>query len=264
MVSVIPKNLLKNLNVKTYFYKKEEKLRLKISDFAKMIEFSLVRPDATDKDIEKFCRIVRENNFATACVNPVNVALTSKLLKGTGIDISASIGFPFGSHIPEVKALEAKRAIEMGATHIDMVINIGALKSGKDKLVFEDIKGVVNVVKDIPVKVILENGFLTDEEKIRGCKIAMDAGASFVKTSTGVESKYLLEKTSESIGATVKDVKLMKEVVRDKIKIKASGRIHTLDFALELIKAGADRLGTSKGPELIWEFKKRFGDFVEV
>ena len=92
MVSVIPKNLLKNLNVKTYFYKKEEKLRLKISDFAKMIEFSLVRPDATDKDIEKFCRIVRENNFATACVNPVNVALTSKLLKGTGIDISASIG----------------------------------------------------------------------------------------------------------------------------------------------------------------------------
>jgi len=239
-------------------------LHLSIHDFTKMIEFSLVRPDATDKDIEKFCHIVRENNFATACVNPVNVSLTAKLLEGTGIDISASIGFPFGSHIPEIKALEAKRAIEMGATHIDMVINIGALKSGKDEIVFEDIKGVVDVTEDIPVKVILENGFLTDEEKVRGCKIARDAGASFVKTATGVESKYLLEIGSESIGATVKDIKLMRKAVGEKVKVKASGRIHTLDFALELIKAGADRLGTSKGPDLIREFKERFGDSVEI
>jgi len=239
-------------------------LHLSIHDFAKMIEFSLVRPDATDRDIEEFCRIVRENNFATACVNPVNVSLTAELLKETDIDISASIGFPFGSHIPEIKALEAKRAIEMGATQVDMVINIGALKSGKDEIVFEDIKEVVEISGDIPVKVILENGFLNDEEKVRGCRIAKDAGASFVKTSTGVESKYLLQRGSESIGATVKDVKLMKEVAGERMKVKAAGRIYTLDFALELIRAGADRLGTGKGPELIQEFKERFGDFVKV
>ena len=241
-------------------------MHLSIHDFAKMIEFSLVRPDATDRDMEEFCRIVRENNFATACINPVNVSLTAELLKeaDTDIDISASIGFPFGSHIPEIKAFEAKRAIEMGATQIDMVINIGALKSGKDEIVSEDIKKVVEISGDILVKVILENGFLTDEEKIRGCRIAKDAGASFVKTSTGVESKYLLERGSESIGATVKDVKLMKEVAGEKLKVKASGRIHTLDFALELIRAGADRLGTSKGPKLIQEFKERFGDFVKL
>jgi deoxyribose-phosphate aldolase len=229
-----------------------------------MIEFSLVRPDATEKDIERFCHIVKENNFATACVNPVNVLLTAEILRGTDIDISASIGFPFGSHIPEVKALEAKRAIEMGATQTDMVINIGALKSGKDEIVFEDIKGVVEAVKDFPVKVILENGFLTDEEKVRGCKIAKDAGASFVKTSTGVESKYLLQRGSESIAATVRDVRLMRETVGEKLKVKASGRIHTLDFALELLKAGADRVGTSKGPQLIQEFKERFGDSIQI
>jgi len=239
-------------------------LYLKVQDFAKMIEFSLVRPDATEKDIEEFCQVVRENNFATACVNPVNVHLTAKLLKGTDIDISASVGFPFGSHTPEVKALETKRAIEMGATHIDMVINIGALKSGKDALVLEDIKEVVNAAKGVPVKVILENGFLTDEEKVKGCRIARDAGASFVKTSTGVESKYLLEVGSESIGATVKDIRLMRKVVGEAMKIKAAGRIYTLDFALDLIKAGADRLGTSKGPKLIQEFRERFGDIVKI
>jgi len=229
-----------------------------------MIEFSLVRPDTTERDIEEFCHIVKENNFATACVNPVNVALTAELLKETDIDISASIGFPFGSHIPEVKALGAKRAIEMGATQIDMVINIGALKSGKNAIVFEDIKAVVDASGNAPVKVILENGFLNDEEKVRGCRIAKDAGASFVKTSTGVESKYLLQKGSESVGATVKDVKLMKKVVGEKLRVKASGRIHTLDFALELIKAGADRVGTSKGPQLIREFKERFGDSIQI
>jgi len=239
-------------------------LQLGIRDFAKMIEFSLVTPDVTEMDIEDFCGIVKENNFATACVNPVNVSLTAELLKGTDIDISASIGFPFGSHIPEVKALETKRAIEMGATQIDMVINMGALKSGKDEIVFEDIKGVVEAARGFPVKVILENGFLTDEEKVRGCRIAKDAGASFVKTSTGVESKYLLERNSESIGATVKDVKLMKRVAGEKLKVKASGRIHTLDFALKLIKAGADRIGTSKGPQLIREFKERFGDSIQI
>jgi len=229
-----------------------------------MIEFSLVRPDATDRDIEEFCRRVRENNFATACVNPVNVSLTAELLKGTDIDISASIGFPFGSHIPQIKTLEAKRAIEMGATQVDMVINIGALKSRKDEIVFEDIKEVVEISGDIPVKVILENGFLTDEEKIRGCRIAKDAGVSFVKTSTGVESKYLLERVSESIGATVKDVKLMRKAAGERMKVKAAGRIYTLDFALELIRAGAERLGTSEGPKLIQEFKERFGNFVQV
>ena len=234
-------------------------MELNVHNFAKMIEFSLVRPDATEKNVEKFCGVVRENNFATACVNPVNVSLAVKFLKGTNIDISASIGFPFGSHLPEIKALEAKRAIEMGATQIDMVINLGALKSDDDETVFADIKAVVEASGEAPVKVILENGFLTDEEKVKGCKIAQRAGASFVKTSTGVETKYILEIGSESIGAIVKDVELMRKAVGEKMKVKAAGRIHTLDFALKLIKAGADRLGTSKGPQLIQEFKKRFG-----
>ena len=234
-------------------------MELNVHNFAKMIEFSLVRPDATEKNVEKFCGVVRENNFVTACVNPVNVSLAVKFLKGTNIDISASIGFPFGSHLPEIKALEAKRAIEMGATQIDMVINLGALKSGDDETVFADIKAVVEASGEAPVKVILENGFLTDKERVKGCKIAQRAGASFVKTSTGVETKYILEIGSESIGATVKDVELMRKTVGEKMKVKAAGRIHTLDFALKLIKAGADRLGTSKGPQLIQEFKKRFG-----
>ena len=234
-------------------------MELNVHNFAKMIEFSLVRPDATEKNVEKFCGVVRENNFATACVNPVNVSLAVKFLKGTNIDISASIGFPFGSHLPEIKALEAKRAIEMGATQIDMVINLGALKSDDDETVFADIKAVVEASGEAPVKVILENGFLTDKEKVKGCKIAQRAGASFVKTSTGVETKYILEIGSESIGAIVKDVELMRKAVGEKMKVKAAGRIHTLDFALKLIKAGADRLGTSKGPQLIQEFKKRFG-----
>ena len=238
-------------------------MELNVHNFAKMIEFSLVRPDATEKNVEKFCGVVRENNFATACVNPVNVSLTVKFLKGTNIDISASIGFPFGSHLPEIKALEAKRAIEMGATQIDMVINLGALKSGDDETVFADIKAVVEASGEAPVKVILENGFLTDKERVKGCKIAQRAGASFVKTSTGVETKYILEIGSESIGATVKDVELMRKTVGEKMKVKAAGRIHTLDFALKLIKAGADRLGTSKGPQLIQEFKKRFGIYAQ-
>jgi len=238
-------------------------MELNVHNFAKMIEFSLVRPDATEKNVEKFCGVVRENNFATACVNPVNVSLTVKFLQGTNIDISASIGFPFGSHLPEIKALEAKRAIEMGATQIDMVINLGALKSGDDETVFADIKAVVEASGEAPVKIILENGFLTDKEKVKGCKIAQRAGASFVKTSTGVETKYILEIGSESIGATVKDVELMRKAVGEEMKIKAAGRIHTLDFALKLIKAGADRLGTSKGPQLIQEFKKRFGIYAQ-
>ena len=238
-------------------------MELNVHNFAKMIEFSLVRPDATEKNVEKFCGVVRENNFATACVNPVNVSLAVKFLQGTNIDISASIGFPFGSHLPEIKALEAKRAIEMGATQIDMVINLGALKSGDDETVFADIKAVVEASGEAPVKVILENGFLTDKERVKGCKIAQRAGASFVKTSTGVETKYILEIGSESIGATVKDVELMRKTVGEKMKVKAAGRIHTLDFALKLIKAGADRLGTSKGPQLIQEFKKRFGIYAQ-
>jgi len=129
----------------------------------------------------------------------------------------------------------------------------------QDETVFADIKAVVEASGGAPVKVILENGFLTDKEKVKGCKIAQRAGASFVKTSTGVETKYILEIGSESIGATVKDIELMRKAVGEEMKVKAAGRIHTLDFALKLIKAGADRLGTSKGPQLIQEFKKRFG-----
>jgi deoxyribose-phosphate aldolase len=174
------------------------------------------------------------------------------------------VGFPFGSHLPAVKILETHHGIEAGATQIDMVINVGALKSKNDALVLEDIQGVVEAARDRPVKTIIETWVLTDEEKDRACRIAEKAGAALVKTTTGVLTQYIRAINSDPQGATVADMQLMRQALKPGVKIKASGGIYTLDFALELIRAGADQLGMSRGEQIIREFEEVYGDGVEL
>lgn len=215
---------------------------------AKMIDYTLLKPDATKDDVIKLCKEAIKYNFASVCINSGYVSLATKLLKGTTVKVCTVIGFPLGANMPEVKAFEAKNAIKNGAQELDMVINIGALKSGDYELVKQDIKGVVEagkVSKEAIVKVILETGFLTDKEKVNACKLAKEAGADFVKTSTGFSAG----------GATVHDVKLMKEAIGKSMRVKASGGIRTFEDAMAMIKAGADRIGTSSGVAIIEGFK---------
>ena len=214
---------------------------------AKMIDYTLLKPDATEDDITKLCKEAIKYNFASVCINPVYVSLATKLLKGTAVKVCTVIGFPLGANAPEVKAFEAKNAIEKGAQEIDMVMNVGALKSGNYELVKRDMIAVIEVAKErnVVTKVILECGFLTDEEKVTACKLAKKARADFVKTSTGFGPS----------GARIHDVKLMKEAIGKGMKVKASGGIRTFKDAFAMIKAGADRIGTSSGVAIIEGFK---------
>lgn len=216
---------------------------------AKMIDYTLLKPDATEDDIIKVCKEAMKYNFASICINPVYVSLTTKLLKGTAVKVCTVIGFPLGANMPEVKAFEAKNAIEKGAQEIDMVMNIGALKSGNYELVKKDMTAVIELAKErnVVMKVILECGFLTDEEKVTACKLAKEAGTDFVKTSTGFGPS----------GATIHDVKLLRKVVGSSIGVKAAGGIRSYEDALMLIKAGADRIGASAGVEIVEGLKER-------
>lgn len=217
-------------------------------ELAKMIDYTLLKPEATKKDIVNLCEEARKHGFASVCVNPVYVSLAAEALKRTDVNVCTVIGFPLGANTPEVKAFETKNAIEHGAQEVDMVINIGALKSGDYELVKRDIKGVVEVAKvseKTTIKVILETGSLTDEEKVIACKLAMEAEADFVKTSTGFGVG----------GATIHDVKLMRDTVGRKLGVKASGGIRTFEEAISMINAGANRIGTSVGVAIIEGFK---------
>jgi deoxyribose-phosphate aldolase len=185
-------------------------------EIAKMIDHTNVKGDATEDDIKKLCSEALQYNFASACVTPTNVVLTSKLLKYSDVKVCAVIGFPLGVQTPKTKAFEAMEVVSKGASEIDMVMNIGGLKSDREELVKEDIQGVVESAGDKIVKVILETALLTDEEKIRACVIAKKAGADFVKTSTGFGGLS---------GATVEDVSLMRKTVGSKMGIKAAGGI---------------------------------------
>lgn len=237
---------------------------ISLSDFRRRVEFSLCQQHASEDDVRSFCDKAISVGVGVVCVNPVNIPLTVKLLKGKGIEISGNVGFPFGSHLTEVKVLETRRAVEAGATQIDMVINVGALRAKKDDLVFEEIRGVVEAAQGRIVKTIIETWVLTNEEKERACRIAERGGAGLVKTTTGVRTQYLLEMTPNPRGATVADIKLMRRVLGPGTRIKASGGIYTLDFALNLIRAGADQLGVSQGEKIIREFKETYGDRVEL
>jgi deoxyribose-phosphate aldolase len=215
---------------------------------AKMIDHTLVKPTATREDIKELCAEAEKHGFGCVCVNPIYVSLATQLLKETDVKVSSTVGFPFGVTLPEVKAFEASKAAENGAREIDMVINLGALKSGDYEAVRKDIEMVTaikNSQGDITVKVIIETGLLTDEEKVLACKIAKEAGAHFVKTSTGLVG-----------GATVKDVQLMRRTVGKDMGVKAAGGIRTLKSALAMINAGANRIGTSTAVAIIEEFRK--------
>jgi deoxyribose-phosphate aldolase len=237
---------------------------ISLTDFKRRVEFSLCQQYATDYDVRTFCRDAAEAGVGVACVNPTNIPLTVELLGGQEIDISANVGFPFGSHLAEVKALEAGRSVESGATQIDMVVNVGALRSRHDDLVLEDIQQVVAAARGRPVKTIIETWVLTDEEKQRACRIAEKAGAALVKTTTGVRTQYLTQINADPVGATIADIRLMRKVLSPAVKIKASGGIYTLDFALELIREGADQLGMSRGGQVIREFRELYGDGLEL
>lgn len=209
---------------------------------ASLIDHTLLKPDATREDVERLCREAAQFCFASVCVNPNWVPLCRDLLRGSGVKVCTVIGFPFGSHLPDVKAYEARRAVEQGAEEVDMVINIGALKSKDYATVEKDIAGVVQAVgKNTVVKVILETAMLTREEKIMACSLAKAAEADFVKTSTGYGGG----------GATVEDIRLMRETVGPEVGVKASGGIRTKEDVDAMVAAGATRIGASAGVKIV-------------
>jgi len=215
-------------------------------ELARMIDHSLLRPQSTRVELKKLCGEALQYGFKAVCVNPVHAAEAFSILEGSEVIVCSVIGFPFGTHPPQIKAAETREVIRLGAQEIDMVIQVGALKEGRNSEVVEDIRVVVEAASGFPVKVILETCHLTEEEKIRGCKLAMEAGASFVKTSTGFGSA----------GATVEDVRLMRKVTGKDFGLKAAGGIRTLEDALKMIEAGANRLGLSGSVAIIREMEK--------
>lgn len=235
-----------------------------LEDFKKRIEFSLCQHFATDDDVRNFCEKAKTAGVGVVCVNLVNVKLTAQLLQDDPVEISGNVGFPFGAHPTESKALETESAVRDGATQIDMVMNIGALKSKKNDLVQADIESVVRNAGDRIVKVIIEAWVLTGEEKKRASSLVEIAGAHMVKTTTGVRTQYLQMVNSNPRGATIDDIRVIRDVVSDRMKVKASGGIYSLDDALDFLRAGADQLGVSRAVELIQEFEQRYPDGVEV
>jgi deoxyribose-phosphate aldolase len=204
----------------------------------KYIDHTALKAELTKEDIKKLCDEAKQYGFYSVCVNPTWVKMCSDLLTGSDVDICTVIGFPLGATTPEVKAFETKNAINNGATEVDMVINIGALKDGNDQLVLEDIRAVVNEAKGKALtKVIIETSLLTKEEKVRACKLSVEAEADYVKTSTGFSTG----------GATVEDIALMRETVGPEIGVKASGGVRNKEAAEEMIAAGATRIGASTG-----------------
>lgn len=210
-------------------------------NLARYIDHTLLKPEATGADIGKLCAEARRYNFAAVCVNPVYVKAACEHLRGSDVRISAVVGFPLGAATVAVKAYETREAVAGGASEIDMVIHIGALKAGQTEYLQKEIAAVVRAASGRKVKVILETGLLTDDEKITGCRAAKRAGAHFVKTSTGFGPG----------GATAADVRLMKEAAGPGMGIKASGGVRTRETALEMIAAGATRIGTSSGTAII-------------
>lgn len=215
------------------------------TSIAQSIDHTLLKPDATRAQIEQLCAEARGLRFASVCVNPTWVPLCAGLLAGSGVAVCTVVGFPLGATLTAVKAFEAQQAIDLGASEVDMVINIGALKSGTHDLVRNDIRAVAEVchVGAALLKVIIETALLSDEEKIAACRLAEEAGADYVKTSTGFGPG----------GATAHDVALMRRTVGSRLGVKAAGGIRTLADALQMIAAGATRIGASAGVQIIDE-----------
>ncbi len=219
---------------------------------ARLIDHTLLKPDAMASDVEKLCAEARQHGFFSVCVNPVFVPQVKKLLQGSPVKLCCVVGFPLGAQDPQIKLLEARKAIREGAQEVDMVINVGALKGKDDALVLRDIRGVVEACKDGRAlsKVILETALLTDEEKVRACELSMKAGADYVKTSTGFSSG----------GATAEDIALMaRTVAPKKLGVKASGGVRTYADLLKMVKAGATRVGASSSVKILEEARAAAG-----
>jgi len=224
-------------------------MKLSRRDLAKMIDHTLIKPTATKDEVIRLCWEAQKHGFGCVVVNPTFVSLARHMLEATEVKVCSTVGFPIGAGLSEVKAFEAEKVVELGAEEIDMVMNTSALKSKDYELVNKDIRAVLKVKKSNPnliVKVIIETSLLTDEEKTIACRLAKEAGADFVKTSTGLLGGE----------AKVKDVKLMRRAVGKDMGVKAAGGIHTLKQALAIIEAGANRIGTSTGVAIIEEAPK--------
>lgn len=210
-------------------------------ELARFIDHTLLKADATAKDIERLCAEAREFRFATVCVNGSRVELARHLLDGADVKVAVVVGFPLGATDADTKRYETEAALDNGAQEIDLVINVGRLKDGDDAGVLRELRDVVEAADERPVKVILETFLLTREEKVRACHLVLDSGAHFVKTSTGFSSG----------GATIEDVQLLREAVGPKFGVKASGGIRDFATARAMIEAGATRLGTSNGVAIV-------------
>ena len=223
-------------------------------DVAKTIDHSLLRPELDDAFVEDGCRLAAEYDVASVCVRPVDVRRARAILDGTDVAVGTVIGFPHGSSTTDTKVFEARRALDDGATELDMVINIGALRSGRDEDVQRDIAAVVDVARPAGaiVKVILENAYLNDDEKVRGCRAAEAAGAAFVKTSTGFAPG----------GATHEDLALMRRTVSPHIQVKAAGGVRTLDALLAVMALGVTRVGATATKTILDDFRARRGGEV--
>lgn len=213
----------------------------------KMIDHTLLKPEATKEMIENLCREAKEYDFKSVCVNPYWVSTAYEELRDSDVLVCTVVGFPLGATTKETKFFETDFAVQEGADEIDMVINVGALKSKQYDVVLEDIKSVVQAANGRTVKVIIETCLLTDEEKVKACELSKEAGANFVKTSTGFSTA----------GANIEDVELMKNIVGDALEVKASGGIRDLDTALKMIEADASRLGVSAGVQIMKEYKSK-------
>ena len=218
-------------------------------DIAKTIDHSLLRPELDDAFVEAGCRLAATYDVASVCVRPADVRRATALLRGTDVAVGTTIGFPHGNHLTEVKVLEARRALADGATELDMVLKIAALKSGRDADVEADIRAVVEVghAAGAIVKVIFENAYLTDDEKVRACHLAEAAGADFVKTSTGFAPS----------GATHDDLRLMRANTSPHVRIKAAGGVRTLDALLAVMELGVTRIGATATEAIILDFRAR-------
>jgi deoxyribose-phosphate aldolase len=215
-------------------------------ELAGLIDHTLLKPYSSEDDIKQICQEAVEYGFWSVCVNPNYVSLASHYVKNTSVKVCSVLDFPFGANTLEIKVHEAKKSIQDGANEIDMVINLGALRSGKYEIVKDEIQKVVNQgknQKNTIIKVIIETGLLSKKEKVLACQIVKESGADFVKTSTGFNAP----------GATVTDVKLLRKIVGLDFGVKASGGIRTYSDALKLIKAGANRIGTSSGVAILNE-----------
>jgi len=233
---------------------------MNVASFAKLFDHSIVRPNATREEVVAFAETAARLRTATLTVQPHYIRLAAGLLKGTGVIVGTTVGFPHGNETPSMKAFQAKEVLELGAGEIDMVMNVPALKNGERDWFLDDVGGVVEAAAGVTVKVITENCFLTQEEKRRACRWIADAGAHYVKTSTAYADG----------GATLDDVRLMFEAVEGRCLVKAAGGIRELPEVLEYLKAGARRFGSTRTDrfvkafrELPGEGRQAFGEFVE-